>query len=736
MYKVVVLNGDVFHPLHVPGSEEYLLIDPVLTMEMGMAGSFSCRVPPDHPHKDKIHPLISEIHIYQNGEKIFRGRYVGSEEDFNRIGKLRCEGDLAYLLDSIQRPFEHQGSILQFLEKMLAGHNSQVEERKRFRLGNVTVVDGNNDINRSSTGYNNTLSCLREKLVDTHGGYFRVREANGVRYLDYLYDYGGINSQAIGFGENLLDLSRYMDTSTIITALIPVGASIEEAQTDGTMGSRRVDITSVNGGQDFIYIQEAVDKYGWIMGVQEWNDVTLPENLLKKAQAYLEECVSLPQTLELKAVDLSLIRDDISRLKVGYWTHVASAPHGITGTYLLSKRTIHLTAPEKDTVVLGGSMPSMTGNSAKSKMDLSLKVQQIGERTSREIEEKVENASRLITGGLGGYVVIGRSTDDGRPEEILIMDAPTKEAATNLIRINKNGIGFSNDGYCGDYRNAWTIDGNLVANFITAGTMLADRIRGGTLEVGGSGIGIDGEIVIKDENDNMLCILDKNGIEVFRGKIQGSEIIGSNLTLGGQGNVSGILKLLDASGNTAAMMDDNGLEILKGKISGSTVELGGINNASGSMTVKNQTGDAVCSMDKDGLYAIRGSVGGWEITDDLLASRSGMIASYAGEGTNDRATMNDASFKIWREEEERCYLGLGNYNGWGSADSGLLYVGGQSDILLDGNSGKVNARGDIQAYGNIRTTAGDLISDNGNVVAKNIDDMLARIEALEAAVRP
>ena len=50
-----------------------------------------------------------------------------------------------------------------------------------------------------------------------------------------------------------------------------------------------------------------------------------------------------------------------------------------------------------------------------------------------------------------------------------------------MIRLNKNGIGFSTSGYNGVYRNAWTIDGNLIADFITSGTMYADRIKGGTL---------------------------------------------------------------------------------------------------------------------------------------------------------------------------------------------------------------------------------------------------------------
>ena len=103
--------------------------------------------------------------------------------------------------------------------------------------------------------------------------------------------------------------------------------------------------------------------------------------------------------------------------------------------------------------------------------------------------------------------MIGRA-EDGHPEEILIMDAPSKETARNVIRMNKNGIGFSTSGYNGVYRNAWTIDGNLVADFVTTGSMLADRIRGGTLEVGGSGLGKDGEIILKDKDGDILAVME------------------------------------------------------------------------------------------------------------------------------------------------------------------------------------------------------------------------------------
>lgn len=95
---------------------------------------------------------------------------------------------------------------------------------------------------------------------------------------------------------------------------------------------------------------------------------------------------------------------------------------------------------------------------------------------SASIQRAVSHATELITGGLGGYVVISQNAN-GQPEEILIMDTNDKDTATNVIRLNKNGLGFSKTGYAGTYTNAWTIDGNLVADFITTGTLDASEVR-------------------------------------------------------------------------------------------------------------------------------------------------------------------------------------------------------------------------------------------------------------------
>ena len=90
-------------------------------------------------------------------------------------------------------------------------------------------------------------------------------------------------------------------------------------------------------------------------------------------------------------------------------------------------------------------------------------------RAVSNLENAIQQATSLISGGLGGYVVINTSAD-GTPNEILIMDSPDISTAVNVIRMNMNGIGFSNQGYDPDrFVTAWTIDSHFNADFITAG---------------------------------------------------------------------------------------------------------------------------------------------------------------------------------------------------------------------------------------------------------------------------
>ena len=553
MYRVYVKNVNGEYPIYEPLDDMLRIFEPVLTQEMGSAGSFTFRVYKGHPYYKQLKVLTSEVIVYDDGACVFCGRMWRPEQDFDNMVAVTCEGELTYLLDSQQRPFTYTGGIDGYIGQLLDVHNSQVDASRQIKKGNIVVSGDGGYKEWIVQGFSDTLTLLRQ-LPESFGGYLRIRHEAGVRYLDYLWDYGGINSQVIRFGENLLDLTHYVDATQIITCLIPQGADVEYKDESGETQSRAVAITSVNGGVDYIENAEAVELYGRIWGYQKWDDVTEPGILLAKSREYLKEASTLPASMEVSAVDLAAIDSTVQQFQLGFWTDVSSDPHGINQKFLLTRREVNLLDPGQGSITLGRQTETLTGTTVKNQTAVSERIEKVAEDTAQEINRRVENATQLIMGGKGGYVVIDNiEPDTGNtttPWRILIMNTPDKETATNVIQFNQNGIGFSTTGINGPYKNAWTIDGNLVADFITAGQMLADRIRGGTLELGGKGLGKDGVIIIKNTDGEELARFDKNGITINEGNIN---MTSGSITLPGFKLTSGGVLTLDGTSNNTTV---------------------------------------------------------------------------------------------------------------------------------------------------------------------------------------
>lgn len=134
--------------------------------------------------------------------------------------------------------------------------------------------------------------------------------------------------------------------------------------------------------------------------------------------------------------------------------------------------------------------------------------------TKSSMDAAIQHATDLIRGGLGGYVVIGTNAD-GKPNEILIMDTPDIDTAVNVWRWNSGGLAHSSNGYNGTYSDiALTMDGQIVADAITSGTMSANRIRGGELWVGGIN-DLAGKILIFDTNGSVVGGISNTGIYMY-----------------------------------------------------------------------------------------------------------------------------------------------------------------------------------------------------------------------------
>lgn len=468
MYRVYCNNS----PLYDLRDEDLVLISPIVKIGEITAGSFEFSILPKHPHYEEVNELTSVITAYDGDEEIFCGRVVEITKDLYNRKKVICEGELAYFNDSIQRPARYQGlTVRGYLETLVNIHNQQVKNQgidKTFKVGAVTVQD-NNDYVYKYTNWESTLEVIKTDLLKTYGGYLRIRKENGVRYLDYLADYPNTNTQVIEFGSNLLDFTHDMVASDIVTAVIPIGARLEDVtEVEGL--DAYLTIKDVNGGVDYVYSQEAVKSYGWIFKTVKWDDVHVADNLLKKGKEYLSDIQFAQITLTVSAVDLHMLHVDMERIKVLDRIRVTSTPNGLDRFFPVSEMTIYLDKPSNNKLTLGTSY-SKNSLSTKTESNITSIKDKIEElpKKSEILEEAKENASQLIHSATNGHVV---TTAD----EQLIMDTADKKTARKLWRWNLNGLGYSKTGYNGTYETAITMDGQIVGERLVGGSVDASKL--------------------------------------------------------------------------------------------------------------------------------------------------------------------------------------------------------------------------------------------------------------------
>ena len=331
-----------------------------ISLEVGKSGSFVFSMFPTNAYYTTIQKLKTIIRVERDGIQIFRGRVINEMDGFYQDKTFTCEGELSFLLDSIQRPFSTYDSPADIFTTFITNHNSQVEEAKRFVVGSVTAAGASTDVLWSNDTYEDTMTNLGH-LIESFGGVLHVTLNNQGKSVLNWWDNLPVteNAQAIEFGENLLEFTKETSVDEIATALIPLGAKYN-TEIDGADVVRHVTIESVNSGLDYIYDQTAVDTYGWIFRTEVFEDMIDPSALKTVGTARLEQLVNPSYIFELTALDMSRLDKDISAFRLGDYVHIISSPHGLEAWYQIMEQEIDLLYPENDTILLNGTYQTLS----------------------------------------------------------------------------------------------------------------------------------------------------------------------------------------------------------------------------------------------------------------------------------------------------------------------------------------------------------------------------------------
>lgn len=424
-------GDDILYDLR---DKELFVESPNLNLEINKVGTLTFSIYPDHPYFDRLEKLKPKIVAKRGNKDIFRGRIVNDEQGIYNEKNIECESSLSYLNDSIYRPSSFTGTPKELFTLIFNNHNSQVTAEQKLKIGNVTVTDPNNYISRSWEDYLSSWDLLKTRLLDTLGGYLVERYEDDGTYIDWLEDFKNgdnllVSTQTIEFGENLINILAKNDASTTYSVVIPLGYEIENE--DGT--KERLTIKSVNDNKDYLVNENALVAYGWkVAPVSEttWDDVTLASNLKTKGQNYLNnQAVMIASTLEITALDLAAIDQDIEFFFIYKYVRIKSTPHNFNKAYLLKSIKIPFDHPENTQITLGETSSTLTGIELGNKQKIDDTIKRIGivEKNYSITDEKLsdlENAIEYFSVDLAQYNLTIPTDSAKKPLETKNYDIP------------------------------------------------------------------------------------------------------------------------------------------------------------------------------------------------------------------------------------------------------------------------------------------------------------------------
>lgn len=375
------------------GSIDQTIISPKIKLELSKAGTLEFTILPNHPMFDSFQKLKTYVRVMMDDYELFRGRVLQIEDSTYFERNIQCEGDLAYLIDSLQYPdktesktsvsnitknnrgyrgdipsdklqdypiqtvtvdtvdllsesSEHESAYTHFV-RYITVHNNQMEPEKRFTAGNMTI--DNKDVERdfTSTSYRNTKSAFDSDLIRYTGGFLQTRKENGVVYIDYLKEPLIESTQKIVLGINIVDLQKKVSGSEIFTRLIPVG-------------NKQLTIGSVNGGVDYIQNDAGYAKYGAIYRTENFS-VNTPADLMSLGEQYMEtHYKDDPINFTIKAIDMNMIDGSIDAIRLGSTVNVVSEPHGIDLELIVTSIEYDIQNPENNTYEIGDASETLS----------------------------------------------------------------------------------------------------------------------------------------------------------------------------------------------------------------------------------------------------------------------------------------------------------------------------------------------------------------------------------------
>lgn len=304
------------------------------------------------------------------------------------------------------------------------------------------------------------LGGTEGSILDVYGGEYEW-DGFTVRLWNHR---GQDNGVTVSYGKNLTDISQDYNDSGVLTGIMPYWLG-----QDGTLVQSNPAIIEAPGTYDFENIQP-------VDFSQEFEEQPTVEQLTERGQQYVNandvgkptvsttvSFVQLEQMEQYK--DLALLE----KCDIGDSVTVRFSRLGVDSKARIVEIETDVLMERYNSVTLGNVQASMSSIVSDQQQEIQKKP------STSFVENAVNNATNWLTNGKG--YMVARKDAAGNTIDLLFMDTPDINTATDVLRIGQSGLGFSHTGVNGPYTNAWTIDGNLLADFITSGTLNANLVH-------------------------------------------------------------------------------------------------------------------------------------------------------------------------------------------------------------------------------------------------------------------
>lgn len=520
--------------LFSPSDEDYAVQSAVLNQTIGEAGFINVTIPETNPLYAKVEERKSLIRVLKDGAEIFRGEVREVRKNLLKDKEVYAVGVLSWLCDSIQPQKEWiNESISTIFQEVLNEHNSQAQPHQRYARG---IVMDESVVQNVKSNYQTTLEFIKAEILDKFNLYAKVRNVDGLNYLDLLKieNYGKTNNQQIKFGRNIIDYVDETLTDSIATACIPLGKKQDNQVIEGL--DNYLTILGADGGAyDKIYVDDtaAVDSFGWIAKVVNFDDVDDKDVLKAKGEEWLNANKYANLSFTIKAVDLSNLKHNIDDFDIGDSVLINAPRFGINSRYYILEKQTDLLNFANNSIDIGNTIQL---NYTKRQTKIDGNISDDIPEDAEFVQIAKESASELIRQSSEGNIYF-LYDENGKPTDLLIMNTNDIKTATKLWRWNQNGLGYFPNGYGGNVNVAITMNGAIVADFITAGTIRGITLSGNTIagneiisESSQSKIKIDGGVITAEAKQYYagMKITDKVGTETYTQLLDGQDMFSFN----------------------------------------------------------------------------------------------------------------------------------------------------------------------------------------------------------------